>query len=117
MSTATTEYSNGVATRENARFRSYGSYADSFRDYARLIGTNPRYAAVVGQTTPPPSPAACRRPGYATDPNYADKLARIINGNTCAHAPAAAPPAAPDPLVGDRARKLAKELAVHRLDT
>lgn len=82
VSTATTEYSNGVATRENARFRSYGSYADSFRDYARLIGTNPRYAAVVGQDDATAFARGLQAAGYATDPNYADKLARIINGNT-----------------------------------
>lgn len=82
VSTATAEYSNGVATRENARFRSYGSYADSFRDYARLIGTNPRYAAVVGQDDATAFARGLQAAGYATDPNYADKLARIINGNT-----------------------------------
>lgn len=82
VSTATTEYSNGVATRENARFRSYGSYADSFRDYARLIGSNPRYAAVVGQDDATTFARGLQAAGYATDPNYADKLARIINGNT-----------------------------------
>jgi len=82
VSTATTEYSNGVATRESARFRSYGSYADSFRDYARLIGTNPRYAAVVGEDDATAFARGLQAAGYATDPNYADKLARIINGNT-----------------------------------
>lgn len=82
VSTSTTEYSNGVASRENARFRSYGSYADSFRDYARLIGSNPRYAAVVGQDDATAFARGLQAAGYATDPNYADKLARIINGNT-----------------------------------
>ena len=82
VSTATTEYSNGVATRENARFRSYGSYAESFRDYARLISSNPRYAAVLGQDDAAAFARGLQSAGYATDPLYADKLARIINGNT-----------------------------------
>lgn len=80
--TATTEYVNGAATRENARFRSYASYADSFRDYANLIRNNPRYAAVVGQSDATAFARGLQAAGYATDPNYADKLARIINGNT-----------------------------------
>ena len=82
VSTATTEYSNGVATRENARFRSYGSYAESFCDYARLISSNPRYAAVLGQDDAAAFARGLQSAGYATDPLYADKLARIINGNT-----------------------------------
>lgn len=82
VSTATTEYVNGAATRENARFRAYGSYADSFRDYANLIRNNPRYAAVVGQSDATAFARGLQAAGYATDPQYADKLARIINGNT-----------------------------------
>ncbi len=82
VSTATTEYVNGAATRENARFRAYGSYADSFRDYANLIRNDPRYAAVVGQSDATAFARGLQAAGYATDPQYADKLARIINGNT-----------------------------------
>ena len=82
VNTSTTEYVGGSATRENARFRAYGSYAESFRDYARLIGSNPRYAAVVGQSDATAFARGLQSAGYATDPQYADKLARIINGNT-----------------------------------
>ncbi len=82
VSATTTEYVNGAATRENARFRAYGSYADSFRDYANLIRNNPRYAAVVGQEDATAFARGLQAAGYATDPQYADKLARIINGNT-----------------------------------
>ena len=82
MNTSTTEYAGGVASRENASFRAYGSYADSFRDYARLISNNPRYAAVVGQSDATAFARGLQSAGYATDPLYADKLARIINGRT-----------------------------------
>jgi flagellar protein FlgJ len=82
VSTSTTEYRNGVSAKESARFRAYGSYAESFRDYARLIGNNPRYAGVVGQTDATAFARGLQSAGYATDPLYADKLARIINGNT-----------------------------------
>jgi flagellar protein FlgJ len=82
VSTTTTEYSNGVAGREQARFRAYGSYAESFQDYARLIRDNPRYAGVAGQVDAVAFARGLQSAGYATDPLYADKLARIINGNT-----------------------------------
>lgn len=82
VNTVTTEYSNGVAGRENARFRAYGSYAESFQDYARLIRNNPRYAGVAGQDDAVAFARGLQSAGYATDPLYADKLARIINGNT-----------------------------------
>lgn len=82
VNTSTTEHRNGQPTTESARFRAYGSYEESFRDYARLIGNNPRYAAVVGQTDATRFARGLQAAGYATDPMYADKLARIINGNT-----------------------------------
>lgn len=82
LATTTTEFRDGAATRENARFRAYGSYAESFQDYARMIRNNPRYAAVAGQGDAVAFARGLQSAGYATDPMYADKLARIINGNT-----------------------------------
>ena len=29
-------------------FRAYDSYADSFRDYANMLRSNPRYGGVIG---------------------------------------------------------------------
>jgi flagellar protein FlgJ len=76
----TTEYVDGVARKQVARFRAYDSYADSFRDYARLISDSPRYAQVRGQTDSPQAFASgLQRAGYATDPDYANKLSRAIN--------------------------------------
>ncbi len=39
----TTEVIDGEARKVKAKFRAYGSYAESFDDYARLITANPRY--------------------------------------------------------------------------
>lgn len=82
VSVAATEYVNGRAVTETSRFRSYGSYAESFRDYARLISQNPRYAQVLGQQDAAGFARELQDAGYATDPAYADKLTRIINGPT-----------------------------------
>lgn len=76
----TTEYANGAATRQIERFRAYGSYAEAFKDYARLISNSPRYAGVVGQNDPVAFARGLQQAGYATDPQYANKLERIING-------------------------------------
>lgn len=78
----TTEYENGVPVVRTERFRAYASYAESFQDYARLIGQNSRYAAVLGQTDAAAFARGLSAGGYATDPAYVDKLVRVINGNS-----------------------------------
>lgn len=75
----TTEYIGGQPRKVVAKFRAYDSYADSFRDYARLIGNSPRYAKVMDNLHSPQSFAAnLQQAGYATDPQYASKLSRVI---------------------------------------
>lgn len=73
-----TEYDNGRAVTENAKFRVYSSYAAAFDDYVRLIQNNERYAYVPGSRTPRDFAAALVRGGYATDPRYADKIVSIL---------------------------------------
>jgi flagellar protein FlgJ len=77
----TTEYVNGVPQTRVEKFRAYDSYADSFKDYANLITGNKRYEKVLtGANAGDASSFAqgLQKAGYATDPNYATKLARII---------------------------------------
>ena len=76
------EYSDGKAYREPSRFRAYAGYAEAFEDYARLLSGNPRYAGVLGQHDAAEFARGLQQAGYATDPMYADKLTRIITGNT-----------------------------------
>jgi flagellar protein FlgJ len=76
----TTEYINGQAQKVTAKFRAYGSYEESFRDYARLIGQSPRYqAAMQSMHSPQAFAQQLQKAGYATDPQYAAKLSRSIN--------------------------------------
>ncbi len=76
----TTEYVNGQAQKVSAKFRAYSSYDESFADYARLVRANPRYKDAVAAGNDVQSFATgLQRGGYATDPAYADKLARVIN--------------------------------------
>jgi len=80
VETATTEYVNGVPQTKMAKFRAYDSYADAFRDYAKLLRDNPRYQNVLANATDAAGFAqGLQKAGYATDPQYAAKLTRIIN--------------------------------------
>jgi flagellar protein FlgJ len=78
----TTEYVNGQPRKVTQSFRAYASYEDSFRDWARMLKQSPRYAAVVERSAGGSAQAfaqGLQRAGYATDPQYADKLGRVIN--------------------------------------
>lgn len=75
----TTEYMNGVPHTRVEKFRAYDTYADSFKDYAKLISNNPRYEKVLAAAGDASSFAhGLQKAGYATDPLYAAKLTRII---------------------------------------
>jgi flagellar protein FlgJ len=76
----TTEYVNGQPQQSVERFRAYGSYEEAFRDYANLLRNNARFSAVIGSQDGTEFAKRLQQAGYATDPMYADKLSRIING-------------------------------------
>jgi flagellar protein FlgJ len=78
----TTEYVDGEPQRVTEKFRAYGSYAEAFRDYASVLRNNTRYGGVIGSQDGTEFARRLQQAGYATDPMYADKLARIINGPT-----------------------------------
>ena len=78
----TTEYVNGEPQQMREKFRVYNSYAESFNDYASLIRNNARFSGVLGQQDGTQFARSLQQSGYATDPMYADKLSRIINGTT-----------------------------------
>ena len=74
----TQEFGAGVASRIDASFRAYGSPRESVEDYVRLIRDNPRYASAMNTGSDVQAFAsALQRGGYATDPDYARKLAAV----------------------------------------
>ncbi|GLQ86793.1 flagellar assembly peptidoglycan hydrolase FlgJ [Dyella flagellata] len=78
----TVEYEGGIAVRKQAQFRSYQSTAESLADYADLIGKDPRYAGALGRGDDVMAYArALVEGGYATDPQYAGKVAAIANSS------------------------------------
>ncbi len=75
----TTEYVNGVAYQKVEKFRAYDNYGDAFKDYAKLIRDNPRYQSVLQNGGDASQFAhALQKAGYATDPQYAQKLTKVI---------------------------------------
>ncbi len=78
VSVRTLEFQGGVPVPLQARFRAYDSPADSFRDYVALLRDNPRYAGALNTGNDTQAFAtALQRGGYATDPDYARKIATI----------------------------------------
>jgi flagellar rod assembly protein/muramidase FlgJ len=76
----TLEYEGGVAVKKRESFRAYDSPADSFRDYAAFIKNSPRYQSALGTGADAATFAsALQNGGYATDPNYAAKLASVAS--------------------------------------
>lgn len=79
----THEYTNGVKHSETADFRAYGSPAESFADYVRLLKNNPRYQQALAAGKDITGFArGLQKAGYATDPGYAAKISAIAHGPT-----------------------------------
>lgn len=74
----TTEYVDGKPTKESASFRAYGSFEQSFNDYVSFLQNNQRYDnALDSAANPKTFVRELQRAGYATDPQYANKVAQI----------------------------------------
>lgn len=79
----TLEYREGVAQKEKARFRAYDSAEQSLHDYVDLIQSNPRYQSALAVASD--TKAYFQRlqaAGYATDPNYAQKILSVMEGSS-----------------------------------
>jgi peptidoglycan hydrolase FlgJ len=78
VSVRTLEFEGGVPMPKVAKFRSYDSAADSFRDYVAVLRDNPRYASALNTGHDAKAFAtALQQGGYATDPAYAQKILSI----------------------------------------
>lgn len=74
------EQKNGVLVKERSKFRSYGSFTESFFDFVNLLKQNSRYSEALNKVTDPGQfVQALQKAGYATDQNYADKILRIFS--------------------------------------
>ncbi|NND54292.1 MAG: flagellar assembly peptidoglycan hydrolase FlgJ [Gammaproteobacteria bacterium] len=81
LSIPTLEYENGVAQRLRENFRVYDDLAEGFADYVNLISGSERYTEAVRKAGEPEAYLdALQEAGYATDPNYANKIKAILRG-------------------------------------
>jgi hypothetical protein len=75
----TVEYINGKYVDTTASFKAYPSLAAAVHGYYDLITGNARYSGAVNNTNFRNAIQAIKNGGYATDPNYVNKIVSIIN--------------------------------------
>jgi flagellar protein FlgJ len=77
----TLEFEQDIAVRRREYFRTYASFEESFRDYVAFLKQNPRYTEALQNTQNAAQYfKALQDAGYATDPNYAQKIVRVMEG-------------------------------------
>ncbi len=79
-SSRTHEFVNGRRVNISDGFRAYESFGESFMDYVAFLRRNRRYATALQQTNDEAFIRELQRAGYATDPNYANKVLAIAKG-------------------------------------
>jgi peptidoglycan hydrolase FlgJ len=78
----TMEVVNGVATPRRTTFRAYGSIEESVNDFANLLKSSPRYRDVIAAGGSAAGYiASMGSSGYATDPQYGNKLNQILHSD------------------------------------
>ncbi|KEA64323.1 Flagellar protein FlgJ [Marinobacterium lacunae] len=83
----TLEYRDGLPQPERAEFRAYKSLEAGMNDYVDFIQSNPRYEQARELVEDPVAYLqALQQAGYATDPEYAAKIERILGGTSLAMA-------------------------------
>jgi len=82
IAASTVEFDGGVMARRQTVFRAYDSVGQSVADYVHLLQSSGRYQAALQGGGPARFAAALQQAGYATDPNYAQKINGIVNSDT-----------------------------------
>lgn len=75
----TKEYQNGAWVTINAKFRKYPSWAESLADHSAMFNRMDRYKNIRGETDYKRACMLIQQDGYASDPDYSNKLISIIN--------------------------------------
>lgn len=82
----TTEFINGNKQAINDDFRAYQSVRESFDDYHAFITGNKRYSEALTVKDSENYVKAIHKAGYATDPQYSDKILQIANSRAMKNA-------------------------------
>jgi peptidoglycan hydrolase FlgJ len=76
------EVINGVATPRRSTFRAYGSIEESVNDFANVLKSSPRYRNVIAAGGSAAGYIdSMGSSGYATDPEYGNKLNQILHSD------------------------------------
>lgn len=82
----TQEYDGQRMVSTEDGFRRYDSYAQSVRDYVDFIRSQPRYAAALNHGGDDKNfVQGLKSGGYATDPQYVEKVFDVARGQTLSH--------------------------------
>jgi len=77
----TLEYEQGKPVRQLAAFRAYPSFEASFKDYVDFLKSSERYQGALASASDSSAfIQALHQAGYATDPQYSNKINRIMGG-------------------------------------
>ncbi|MDD3608509.1 MAG: flagellar assembly peptidoglycan hydrolase FlgJ [Halothiobacillaceae bacterium] len=81
----TLEFEGGAMVRKTAAFRAYASIKESFDDYVCFLQDNPRYADALKHAGDARRFVnELQKAGYATDPDYANKILAIVDSDRLA---------------------------------
>jgi flagellum-specific peptidoglycan hydrolase FlgJ len=91
LSMPTREYVDGQWQIVESKWRQYKDWAGSIQDHAAFLISNPRYHKAFATTTPEDFARAVAAAGYATDPQYAEKIIKIMHADLAEGATVAEP--------------------------
>lgn len=75
----TREFLKGKWVTVNAKWRKYSTWSECLSDHAHFLKSNPRYSKAFATRTACAFAEAVAKAGYATDPQYSEKIRAIIN--------------------------------------
>ncbi|WP_340679512.1 flagellar assembly peptidoglycan hydrolase FlgJ [Paraglaciecola sp.] len=76
------EFEQGIAKTTKSPFRSYESFGEALQDYVNFVKQNPRYEEAINNSQHAPRYfTELQQAGYATDPEYANKVVSVLNGD------------------------------------
>lgn len=79
---STLEFEQGIAVRKVEPFRVYGNFSEAFDDFVDFLKSNQRYGpALESSKDSEQFLLNLQKAGYATDPNYAEKILNILNSD------------------------------------
>ena len=82
VNSQTLEFVDGVFNKQTESFRAYSDLRESFNDFAEFILGNDRYAkALEFAKDASQFLAEIQKAGYATDPEYTNKVLNVLNNN------------------------------------